>query len=113
MEVWYDDFGNAYDQYGNPIDWNALFARGLDVVGAWASRSPYVSPDDPRYQQRGGYPQGNYPPNYTQTAGVGVSGNIGPGGVKTSLQLSPTVVFVGALVVGALFVGPLITGRRR
>lgn len=34
------------------IDWGNIINRGIDVVGAWSSRSPYVSPDDPRYREQ-------------------------------------------------------------
>jgi hypothetical protein len=45
----------AYGPGGYEYDVNDLIARGIDVLGAWTSRSPYISPDDPRYQQ-GQYP---------------------------------------------------------
>ena len=48
-EVYTDGFGNYFDAYGRTLDINDLIARGIDVFGALVSRSPYYSPDDPRY----------------------------------------------------------------
>lgn len=66
-EVYTDGFGNYFDASGRQLDIYDLIARGIDVAGAYAGNSPYYSPDDPRYQNRGGW---NYPaqgyPNTTQ-----------------------------------------------
>jgi hypothetical protein len=57
-EIYQDEWGNYFDAYGRQLSINDLIARGIDVAGAWASRSPYYSPDDPRYrEQQGRYPQ--------------------------------------------------------
>jgi hypothetical protein len=48
--------GSYYDSYfrhdpPDDVPWYVdPLNRGLDVLGAWASDSPYVSPDNPRYR---------------------------------------------------------------
>lgn len=62
MNYYTDDGIWAFDQHGNRYDLFDLIARGIDVVGAATSDSPYVSPNDPRYQNRnGGWFPSNYP----------------------------------------------------
>lgn len=97
-EYYRDGWGNYYDQDGNPIDWQSVLERGIDVVGAWSSRSPYYSPDDPRYQQRGGY--GGYGP-YPTGNQTFVPGAVTPGGFSINWQ---TAAIVG-LLAGAFFLG--------
>lgn len=63
QEVYTDGYGSYFDASGRQLDIYDLIARGIDVAGAYAGRSPYYSPDDPRYQNRGGwgFPSGTYP----------------------------------------------------
>jgi hypothetical protein len=87
--------------------WGDSINRGIDVLGAWASRSPYLSPDDPRFQQqqRGGY----YQQPYYEQRGVSVTGGIDRTGVGAGLNISTnTLLLVG--VVAAVFL--LGKGRR-
>jgi len=105
-EVYTDGFGNYFDAYGRTLDINDLIARGIDVVGAWASRSPYYSADDPRYRQQGRYPQsppyGAGFPNQTRTA----SGDFVPGAVNDrGFQLNWWSAALIGVVVGAFFLG--------
>jgi len=103
MDYYQDFWGNYVFNDGTPLDTNDLIARGIDVAGAYLSRSPYVSPDDPRFQQRVGvYPQG-YP--IRTTGGVNVGGSVSPGGLGASVQISPWMLMVGGLVVGAFLFG--------
>jgi len=93
-----------YDSYGNPM-WDAI-NRGIDVAGAALSRSPYYSPDDPRYQQGGYYPvsAGGY-----YSTGAGPGGNFTPATVSTSgFQIN----WWAAAAIG-LFVGAFLLGKRR
>jgi hypothetical protein len=78
--------------------WGDSINRGIDVLGAWASRSQYVSPDDPRYRQpRGGY----YPQQpYYEPRGVSVQGDVNARGVNAGLNISTnTLLLVGLGVV--------------
>lgn len=99
--VTYDGI-TAYGPGGYEYDVNDLIARGIDVLGAWASRSPYVSPDDPRYQQ-GQYPR-NYPSGYgtpSQVPGGYIPGAVNPQG----FQLNWWAAALIGVVVGAFFLG--------
>jgi len=75
-EIYSDGFGNYFNQYGQPLSINDLIARGIDVVGAWSSRSPYVSPNDPRYRNRGGWfpNQANVPVSSTAPVAINQQG---------------------------------------
>jgi len=112
-EVFLDQFGNYYDSNGNQLSWYDLALRGIDVAGAALSRSPYVSPDDPRYQQRGGY---GYPQQYparTSSPDFAVSGNVDARtGVRLNTQIPTWAIALGAALGGALLFGNLL-GRRR
>lgn len=55
-----DDYSYNFDWSGDNPLWGAI-NRGIDVLGAYSSRSPYYSPDDPRYQQQQGRGGGYYP----------------------------------------------------
>lgn len=92
----------AYGPDGYEYDVNDLIARGIDVLGAWASRSPYVSPDDPRYQQGNRYPT-SYPSN-RPLPGI-VPATVNPQG----FQLSWWAAGLIGIVVGSFFLGK---GRR-
>lgn len=103
-EVFQDEYGNYFDRNGQPLSLFDLIARGIDVVGAWSSRSPYYSPDDPRYQQRGGYSNQQAIPY--RTNGVNIGGSVDPrGGVSTSLQISPMMLLIFGAVGGAFLFG--------
>lgn len=104
MEVYQDEWGNYFDAEGRQLSINDLIARGIDVVGAWSSRSPYYSPDDPRYQQgRGGYPYG-YPSGYPAQQLPG--GNFVPGTLNTQgFQLNWWTAALIGLLVGAFLLG--------
>lgn len=100
-EIYSDGMGNYFDRYGRPLDINDLIARGIDVVGAWSSRSPYVSPDDPRFQNRGGgwFPnQPNVP--FGSTAPVAIN--------QQGFQM-PWWALLGI----GLLAGSFLLGRRR
>lgn len=89
----------AFDQYGNPI-WDTI-NRGIDVVGAYASRSPYISPDDPRFQQDGIYYGGGYP-----GSPANVPAGFVPGTVNTQgFQLNWWTAALIGLLLGAFFLG--------
>lgn len=93
-----------FDEYGNPI-WDSI-NRGIDVIGAAVSDSPYYSPDDPRYQQ-GGYSPGGYYPQpqyYPQPAAQG--GNLSLGSVGLSgVNVSPVTLLLGGIVLALIFFG--------
>lgn len=66
--------GNAGSLYGsnNAGPWREEpINRAIDVLGAYASRSPYISPDDPRY--RGSQRPIGYPAQYSNTDQLHVS----------------------------------------
>lgn len=98
-EIYQDQWGNYFDAYGRQLDINDLIARGIDVVGAWTSRSPYYSPDDPRYRNQGRYPvqQSNvYWPQQTAS----------PGGINTQgLQLNWWAIAGIGVLAGAFIFG--------
>lgn len=99
-EIYTDNFGNYFDRYGRALDVNDLIARGIDVVGAWSSRSPYVSPDDPRFRNRGG---GWFPGGGGQMVPVGsaVPGSVNPQGFQLSWWAAGLIgVVVGAFLLG-------------
>lgn len=101
-EVYTDGFGNYFDADGNSLSLYDLIARGIDVVGAWSSRSPYYSPDDPRYQQ-GQYPQ--YGQRYPVSGAYGQGGSI-PGTVNPQgFQLNWWAAALIGVVAGAFFLG--------
>lgn len=105
MEEYYTDgFGNYFDQYGRPLSVYDLIARGIDVVGAATSNSPYYSPDDPRYQNRGGwnYPSGGYNTPYPTVQNAPVQFN--PQGFQMPWW---------ALLGIGLLAGSFLLGRRR
>ncbi len=91
----------AYGPDGYEYDVNDLIARGIDVLGAWASRSQYYSPDDPRYQQ-GQYPN-RYPATYPSTA------------PNSPVSLSPAGFAMPwwALLGIGIVVGSFLLGKRR
>ena len=92
----------AFDWSGNRYDVYDLIARGIDVVGAATSNSPYVSPDDPRYRNRGGgwFPQPL--PNQTRTN----TGDFIPGAVNDrGFQLNWWSAALIGVVVGAFLLG--------
>lgn len=64
----------SYGLFSPGIDWGSIINRGIDVVGAAVSKSPYYSPNDPRYQ-----PQPQPPVYYPTSAGAG-------GAVRTSVS---------------------------
>lgn len=104
------DFGLVGQDYGP--DYNEWVNRGIDVLGAWASRSPYISPSDPRYRaninvgmQPSYYPQ-QYPapvPGVNPGADVAVS--------RSGLQLS-TPVIAGLAAAGGLLLAGVLFGKR-
>lgn len=105
LNVPYGTFEQPYD--GTEPWWGDSVNRGIDVLGAWASRSPYYSPDDPRYRdQRGGYyppypPQGGYPGSPVQ-----VPGGVVPGTVNTQgFQINWWTAALLGLLAGAFFLG--------
>ena len=112
-EVFQDEWGNYFDRNGQPLSLFDLIARGIDVVGAWSSRSPYYSPDDPRYQQRGGYGYPQQYPGRTSNQDFNVGGSVDPRtGIRLNTQLSPWAI--GLIAGGAvLLLGGFLTGRGR
>lgn len=104
MGIYTDGYGNYFDEYGRTLSLNDLIARGIDVVGAATSNSPYYSPDDPRYQ--GNFPYG-YPSPYPAQQLPG--GQFVPGTVSTQgFQLN----WWSAALIG-LLVGAFLLGKRR
>lgn len=97
-EIYTDGYGNYYDAFGRPIDWQSVIERGIDVVGAWSSRSPYYSPDDPRFQGRGNYSGYGPLPGGNQTF---VPGAVTPQGFSINWQTA----LIGGLLIGAFFIG--------
>jgi len=101
---YYQDSWGTYRFIGNGRELNVydLIARGIDVVGAWSSRSPYVSPNDPRFQQQ---QRGNYGAGYPNPSPVGnqtfVPGSINPSGFQINWQTA----LIGGLLIGAFFLG--------
>lgn len=91
-----------FDSYGNPV-WDTI-NRGIDVVGAAVSNSPYYSPDDPRYQQDGYYQTGGaYPAQYAG-GGAYVPGTVSTQGFQINWW---TAALIGLLV------GSFLLGKRR
>ncbi len=91
-----------FDAHGNPI-WDTI-NRGIDVIGAAWSRSPYVSPDDPRFQQQGGYYGGQTGGYYGSPATV--PAGFVPGTVNTQgFQLNWWTAALIGLLLGAFFLG--------
>lgn len=93
----------AFDRYGNPI-WDTI-NRGIDVIGAATSRSPYISPDDPRFQgdiYGGGYYGAAGYPGSPATVPAGFV----PGTVNTQgFQLNWWTAALIGLLLGAFFLG--------
>lgn len=101
MDEYYTYDGvTAFDWSGNRYDVFDLIARGIDVVGAATSNSPYVSPDDPRYRNRGGwfpqpYPGQGVPP------GSAVPGAVNPQGFQMSWWAAGLIgIVAGAFLLG-------------
>jgi hypothetical protein len=112
-EVHYPIFGDsmAYG-LGDTFNWGDTIEgwgnRGLDVLGAWSSRSPYISPDDPRYRelQRMGYA----PPYYEGTHYPGLnqpSANVSQFGTQFNIPFWGWALI--GVVAGSYFLGK---GRR-
>lgn len=99
-EVFTDGFGNYFDAYGRTLDTNDLIARGIDVLGAWASRSPYYGPDDPRYRNQ----QGRYPSNYP-VSGYPAGGNVPATVNPQGFQLTWWAAGLIGIVVGSFLLG--------
>jgi len=102
-EVYTDGFGNYFDAYGRSLDINDLIARGIDVAGAWASRSPYYSPDDPRYRQgnQQRYPAGGYPGSPSQVPAGYVPGTVNTQGFQLNWWTAALIgVVVGSFLLG-------------
>lgn len=106
MDYYQDFWGNYMFNDGTPLNMNDLIARGIDVAGAYLSRSPYFSPDDPRYQRRGSYSDQQGGQIRTNQNGVNIGGSLDPrGGLNTNVQISPWMLMIGGLVVGAFLFG--------
>ena len=89
-----------FDENGSLV-WIDSINRGIDVLGAWASRSPYYSPDDPRFQRGGGGV--DYPIGY---GGAVQPGGLVPGSVtQTGFQLNWWTAALLGVVVGAFILG--------
>lgn len=104
-EVYTDGYGNYFDVSGRQLDIYDLIARGIDVAGAYAGRSPYISPDDPRY--RAGQYQTRYPANggYPGSPAQVPSGYV-PGTVNTQgFQLNWWTAALIGVVVGSFLLG--------
>jgi hypothetical protein len=84
------DYYNLTD--GGGIDWGSIIGRGIDVVGAAVSNSPYYSPDDPRYQQQG-------PVYYPQTGGGGQVVTTGQGGAGIHLSTNTLMLIAGGILI--------------
>lgn len=90
----------AFDWSGNRYDVYDLIARGIDVVGAATSNSPYFSPDDPRFRNRGGgwFPQAGYPSPNPES--------VSPGSVnRQGVQINFWFLLFGAALLGAFAAG--------
>lgn len=100
-EVYMDDWGNYFDASGRQLDIYDLIARGIDVAGAYAGRSPYISPDDPRYRnQRGGWFPQSYP-GQGVPPGSAVPGAVNPQGFQMSWWAAGLIgVIAGAFLLG-------------
>jgi hypothetical protein len=104
-EVFTDGYGNYYfTASGQPLTYFDLIARGIDVAGARLSRSPYISPDDPRYQR------GNFPANFPQPGSANQtrtnSGDYIPGAVNDrGFQLNWWTAALIGVVVGSFLLG--------
>ena len=93
--------------YGGGIDWQAIIERGIDVAGARLGRSPYFSPDDPRYRPNVniGYPPGyGFPPGGRPDQ---VSADVSPAGTQFTVPWWAWAF--GGIVVGSFLLGK---GRR-
>jgi hypothetical protein len=105
-EVYTDGLGNYYDASGRQLDIYDLIARGIDVAGAYAGRSPYISQDDPRYRA------GQYPTRYPASGGgypglpSQVPAGYVPGTVNTQgFQLNWWTAALIGVVVGSFLLG--------
>lgn len=96
MDDDYSIFGYTSDEgpwYGGAIN------RGIDVLGAWASRSPYYSPDDPRYQQQ---QQQRQPQVYAPTdpnASGAVRTNLNNDGAGINLSKETLMLIAGGVLI--------------
>lgn len=102
-EVYMDEFGNYFDANGRQLDIYDLIARGIDVAGAYAGRSPYISPNDPRYRERRGgwYPQSGYPNQTRTNTGDYIPGSVNPRGFQLNWWSAALIgVVVGAFLLG-------------
>jgi hypothetical protein len=94
--------------FGGPTDdWWQRYVydstqRGLDILGSRYGQGQYISPDDPRYRQQGGYyPSGGYP-----GSPANVPAGYVPGTVNTQgFQLNWWTVALLGLVGGAFLFG--------
>ncbi len=59
---------NYFAALNNAPWWSEPIDRGLDVLGAYASRSPYISPNDPRYKGNVNIYGQQYPGQYPNPA---------------------------------------------
>ena len=94
----------AFDPgYGGGIDWGSIINRGIDVACGYLTRSPYYSPDDPRYQQR--QPAVMYP---TQPGANGqVRAGYDGGGAGINLSTNTLMLIGGAILIW------MVASRRR
>jgi len=93
----------AFDARGQRYDINDLIMAGISVVGAATSNSPYVSPQDPRYQNRGGWLPGQFP-------GQGIPpGTAAPVAINQQGFQMPWWALLGI----GLLAGSFLLGRRR
>jgi hypothetical protein len=103
-QVFTDGFGNYFDRDGNQLSLYDLIARGIDVVGAGVSHSPYYSPDDPRYDERGAggnYPIYTGPGNRSQVPGGLVPGTVNAQGFQLNWWTAALIgVLVGSFLLG-------------
>lgn len=98
-----------FDPYGDEPWYVDPLNRGLDVLGAWASRSPYVSPDDPRHRP-------NQTTVYQHPQGA-PGPQLAPGVARQSQQANVSVptdfLKWGLILGGAVFFGMLFGQRKR
>jgi len=102
-------YQNDYYQSGIPYDPNIdlydLAARGIDVAGAALSRSPYYSPDDPRYRANN---QNIYQfPQPLPQGGNVAAASLNSGGISASIPFWAWAL--GGVVLAAFLFGK---GRR-
>lgn len=90
------------------FDINNAINRGTATLAAIFGRSPYspyISPDDPRFQQT----MPGTVPLYNPYGGVQANASVTPAGIATGFTVSREMLLIGGVVLLALLLG----GKRR